>query len=274
MIRFLSFLTLITFSLAGNLFAQVIVTQPIIMTGSSDSLRKVSGIGGASELSDAVNYKDYYSGKLRFATPTGFSNNSWNLTVSMSILSYTEGMMIYFIADTNNTGPATININNLGAVSLNRIAGFPLDTNDLVKDLPVLAIYDGSAFQLISDVSKKCPATFIRVNEHYCIQPVENDSAYFWPAAKYCGDLNAKLCTWGQWYYACQKTGLGITDMTNNWEWVDVGGNLLTWTTPPAANTGSMVGENGCSNVQTAIADPTHTHSRAFPKTYRCCYEF
>jgi hypothetical protein len=33
--------------------------------------------------------------------------------------------------------------------------------------------------------------------------------------------LGARLCSWSEWYFACQQSGdLALVNMTNNWEWI------------------------------------------------------
>jgi hypothetical protein len=57
----------------------------------------------------------------------------------------------------------------------------------------------------------------------FCIQ-VNEQSSFVWfkDAQSYCRSIKARLCTVGEWVDACyQGPVLGLTNMTNGFEWVD-----------------------------------------------------
>jgi len=103
---------------------------------------------------------------------------------------------------------------------------------------------------------RDCPiGSWSEINEEFCIEVNERVSTDWWNANKNCGDLNAHICSWNEWYYACQKPGNGTINMTNDWEWTIVG---------IAGGTATTVGNGDCKNSSTE----TMTNS----KTYRCCF--
>jgi len=64
---------------------------------------------------------------------------------------YSEGLWVSWFQDTENTGAVTLNIGNLGAVSVFNNAGQPLIAGDLPAGTFCLGYYNGSEFQLITD---------------------------------------------------------------------------------------------------------------------------
>ena len=117
-------------------------------------------------------------------------------------------------------------------------------------------IFDGTNYQLVSSSKRQCPVGFIDVNDEYCIEEFEHPNADWWESAQDCHDRNAKLCTWAQWYYACQDASLGITDMTDNWEWLNCPVN--------AESQVLIMGNGGCQIGNVAGASTNKKH--------RCCY--
>lgn len=73
--------------------------------------------------------------------------------------------------------------------------------------------------------TSECLDGFIEVNTSYCIEENEHSPANWFNAVKTCADLNAQLCSWSQWYYAAQNTSLPLSNISDNWEWVDDGGD-------------------------------------------------
>ncbi|MDA5241127.1 hypothetical protein EXN32_21875 [Agrobacterium tumefaciens] len=65
-------------------------------------------------------------------------------------LEITKGKRISFFANVTNTGASTINLNTLGAVSVVRNDGTPLQAGDIIANMPVDLVYDGTRYILQS----------------------------------------------------------------------------------------------------------------------------
>jgi len=81
------------------------------------------------------------------ATGTG---NAYILTPSPSITSYTAGDAFLVKINETNTGPATVNISNLGAQAVVIAPDSPLGAGVLVQDSIYLMVYDGTNFQILN----------------------------------------------------------------------------------------------------------------------------
>ena len=103
-----------------------------------------------------------------------------------------------------------------------------------------------------------CDQGFINM-ETYCIQEDEvslEESLDWYSAWGYCvNNYNeARLCTFGEWYSACNKNVL--SNSINNYEWVD------NWCEHEDVN---IVGEDSCDNVENFISASDNFHA------FRCC---
>ena len=100
-----------------------------------------------------------------------------------------------------------------------------------------------------------CPAGFTSVNDKYCIQTNENTPDTWWNANDACYAAGARLCSWGEWYVACNNTA-GLNTMTDNQEWVDDASN--------GSSNAKVAGDGYCK----AVGGPSDDSYEAF----RCCY--
>jgi hypothetical protein len=82
-------------------------------------------------------------------TDTGLSN-AYVLNFSATFQSYVDGTVIYFKPNSTNTGPATLNVNNLGPIPIVTITGAPLGAGQIQQGIIAQVVYLGGVFQLIS----------------------------------------------------------------------------------------------------------------------------
>lgn len=76
--------------------------------------------------------------------------NAYTLSPAVALKSYTARMFVLFTPTAINTGPATLDISGLGIRSIKAVDGSALVAGDLVAARPVAALYDGTAFRLLS----------------------------------------------------------------------------------------------------------------------------
>lgn len=254
--------------------AQVIeVKEKILLTHPEDSLRKVKEVQTPTTETDAVPSGFFINGMSQFAAATG-NDDTIYLTIYPSITALVPGVTLNFMSPIANSQSVKIKVDGINSFfELHKKGTLPLDIADLANGQMVSIVFDGNHFQVISQLNKSCPSGFVKATREYCVQIDENPAVYFWNAVRHCGDMNARICTWGEWYYACfYSATLGVNSMTGNWEWADGGGNALGFTTPPTNYTGLEVGQINCTDAMSSIVDTTHTNVRAQPKTYHCCY--
>ena len=243
-------------ALAHKAVAQVVVDRPVQFTGAADSLRQITNLGTPTDSADAVSAQVFRSGELTFATAMG--KDTLAVTTAPSITRYAAGMRLNVKVSESNTGPVYITANGLPLVPLVQADLSPVPADYLVAGEIISVIFNGSSFQVISKDRSKCPSGFVEPNSNYCIEINERALSSYENAAQTCMSINARLCTWGEWYFACQKTGLGITNMTNNWEWLDDTANH--------SNTVVQTGDLTCTAQRSITIPSTLTFK------YRCCF--
>lgn len=95
----------------------------------------------ASEYNQIVKVAGCYA-----ATSTG--NDTYAITVSPAPTAYAAGDEFSVKIDVANTGPATLNVNSLGAVDLKKNVSEALETGDLIANEIIRVKYDGTNFQV------------------------------------------------------------------------------------------------------------------------------
>jgi hypothetical protein len=83
----------------------------------------------------------------------GGASDAYAITLPTVPIAYTNGMLINFMANTANTGAATINVNSLGVKSIVKEGSLALSDNDIKALQIVQVIYDGTNFQMLSPTS-------------------------------------------------------------------------------------------------------------------------
>lgn len=103
----------------------------------------------------------------KYVTQTGFQHNAekygadagstddYVITLVPAPISYTVGMVVYFKANTVNTGGCTLNVNSLGAKTIVKGINSALATGDIAVGQFCAVVYDGTNFVLQSPVSNQ-----------------------------------------------------------------------------------------------------------------------
>lgn len=82
----------------------------------------------------------------------GGSTDAYVVSLDPAPTAYSEGMTIVFKANTANTGAATLNVNSLGEKTIKKLHDQDLTTNDIEAGQIVMVVYDGTNFQLLTDL--------------------------------------------------------------------------------------------------------------------------
>jgi hypothetical protein len=81
------------------------------------------------------------------------ASDTYVIALTPAPASYAIGQVFYFKANTANTGGATLNVNALGAVSILKNHDVALDDNDIESGSLVSVMYDGTNFQMLSQIA-------------------------------------------------------------------------------------------------------------------------
>lgn len=238
--------------------AQVTVTDSITLNNIDASKRQVENLGLPNLKSNAVNVFTYQSNYLLFGNILG-GTDTLTLKFPVKYEKYYTGMVIYFLALNNNNGSLFVNVDSLGTKEI-KVYNRSLNPNEIIANRIIRLMYNGNNFDLQSEPSSPCPNGFTSVNQKFCIEIDERDSLSFYDANIVCGDMNARLCTWSEWKYACDNNG-ALLNIIGNYEWIDDAENY----------TGGFIGakvSGGTSCTDNLSQNTSTTNIRK----YRCCY--
>ena len=252
-------ITLFLFAACASAFAQVQVDKPVLLEGATAADRRVIGLSNAVDEDDALNARTLQAGGYRYAEAVG--SDDWSVQLDPPPSALTAGLKLLVKASVENTGPVTIDVNSLGAHAVLKNGTAPLEAGDVLAGEVATLVFDGTVFQLLGArrlERRPCPSGFTQVNELYCIEQVERDSLTFYQASLLCTGMNARLCSWGEWYAACvDAASLGLTGMTGNWEWTNDAANADYYV--------RVVGTFSCPHSGIA-------YGYSEERNYRCCY--
>ena len=144
-------LSLIIVTLALSADAQVQANKQLQMTGSNENDRRITGLSTPTDSLDAVNAGSVQNNRLTFAS-SSFNANTFAVALRIPPAEYVAGMMVSFKAAAANIGTVSLNVNNLGAKTIFKNVNEALTANDIQANQIVSVIYDGTAFQVISQL--------------------------------------------------------------------------------------------------------------------------
>lgn len=236
------------------------VPTNVELTGATDPERQVVGLAAAPDA--ATSGVPAIADRVlttTFGTATGTAQ--LNLDLQPAIAAYTPGLNVTFVPQNANDSAVTLNVNGLGAVPLIKGWGLLLDSADLRPGMPVTAVYDGAAFQIVSQLYGGCPAGFIPTSRDLCIETTPGDTISYYAANVACVAKNARLCSFAEWYQGCSMSG-GILSSVLSYEWVDSAAN--------DTNKAKRVGQNSTLSIGCDLGGPALPLTRS---RYRCCYD-
>lgn len=248
----------IVFLTALSLSAQLDVPSRMVLDGTDPEDRQVTGLGDPISEDAGMSLNAARSG----TTWTTYTSGSAILQAALDppLAAYASGLLITIIPDASNSPGAQLDLNGLGARPLVKWGGVPLDSADLIPGSPSRLVYDGTQFHLVGEVTLPCPEGFSPVTNRLCIMDNSIGPATFFNAITTCGAMNARLCTFSEWAYACRSRPAFLPTVLQL-EWVDDAANSAS----NAKNVGvsSVTQEFGCEYG--ANANPLDGYR------YRCC---
>jgi hypothetical protein len=112
---------------------------------------KITELGAATLPTDAAQYQQIQSGATNYLTAVAGTDTITANLSSPTLTAYAAGNTFRFTAAGTNTGATTVNINGLGAKTINK-DGYALMAGDITSGRTYALIYDGTNFNLFSGV--------------------------------------------------------------------------------------------------------------------------
>lgn len=101
---------------------------------------------------DKLDISDYQNGEKVYAS-SSTGNDAYAITLVPAIGAYVVSQVFRFSADVANTGAATLNVNGLGAKTIKKQHDVDLDSGDIEVGQFVMVTYDGTNFQMNSQIA-------------------------------------------------------------------------------------------------------------------------
>ncbi|MBP6574063.1 MAG: hypothetical protein KA230_06425 [Flavobacteriales bacterium] len=240
-------------------WAQWNVPVPLVLDGASTDDRQVKDLSLPTEVDHGANAASVRERSTTYAVAQGVDD----LTVALvpTATAYTAGMLVSISPVSTNTGGSTLNIDGLGTMPIMKFTNLPLDSADLRAGVPALMVFDGAAFQLISQTGIACPPGFLDVSRDVCVEAVPYGPANWYTAVSQCSARGLRLCGWADWFRGCSMPG-GFVNTIVEYEWVDSAAN--------DNNHGKRVGlETGTTNPDCYAGG---TQIPLGMNNFRCCY--
>jgi len=122
---------------------QTVVTANLPMAGY-----RHTGVGNPTARTQYASVAGVQDGTYTYLTSVA-GTNTITATAPLSMAAYATGQVLCFIPANTNTGAATININSIGAKNI-YADGVSLKGGELPGGIPVLVVYDGTRFHVLS----------------------------------------------------------------------------------------------------------------------------
>jgi hypothetical protein len=123
---------------------------------------KITGLAVGTAAADAANLSQAQSTASKLITVSG--TDTVTGTLSPTLAAYAAGQMFYWVAAGTNTGAVTLNIDSLGAKAVTRDGSTALAAGDIRSGEVVVVVYDGTRFQVVSQINSAGDATFANVS--------------------------------------------------------------------------------------------------------------
>lgn len=244
--------------------AQWDVPTSVQLVGTAPSDRQVIGLAEPITPGAMVSVDAARNSVVSFATVSGGLLLQGNLTPAPS--SYAVGMLVTVMPTAVNLPAAQVDLNGLGAKSILKSGGLALDSADLVPGVPARMIYDGQVFHLIGNTYLNCPKGFHIGGREFCIEDSSRADTGWYPANKVCRDMDARLCTFAEWVFACRRDPAFLPTVLD-YEWVDSAAN----NTNGAKRVGNGDDGTGTGEVSIACEHGGQASASTGNQRFRCC---
>jgi hypothetical protein len=249
---------------SGSSVAQWDIPVPLVLDGPSPEDRQIIGLADPIVSDAGVSVDAYRRNVVSSATSTGGSVLHAELLPAAT--SYAPGMSVYLtLSEPNGTG-CTIRLNDLEEKEVVKWGGLPLDSADLIPNVPNRFVYDGERFQYMGNILIPCPSGYSIASVNFCIGDSSFAPQTFHQAGTICRQQGGRLCSFGEWLYACPRLFSTQLTSASSADWVDSAAN--------SQNTAKIVG-HGSDGVTTDLQLGCNTGSNREPTStarFRCCF--
>lgn len=249
----------LSLALATGVCAQVSVDKPVHLTAADPEQRQVTGLGSPTQEDALIDLHTARTGSVHWAQAGG-TTTAITLSMTPATTAYRDGLRLRFIPAIAVAATATLNVDGLGPVPLVGPEGSAPAVGLLAPGRVAEVIFSDSVFTISARPTPGCPVGFLQANDRLCIQVSEGANVSIFTAVQQCTAKGAAICSWDEYIHACTLLSGQLTNMFNDWEWIDG--------TSDHTHTANQAGRYYCGQQRSVSAAE---HPNAYARA-RCCY--
>lgn len=127
--------------------------------------KRHTNAGNAVERNEYASFGQVQDGASKAAT-TGGSGDAYTLALTPALTAYVDGLVVVFKAHASCTGASTLNVDDLGNITLYQNLS-DLEANDITVNRTYIAVYYSSAFHLFSQIASASTPQYKIVREYH-----------------------------------------------------------------------------------------------------------
>lgn len=241
---------------------QVHIDKEVVLQGQTPEQRQVSGLPASTSPTDVLTAGVEQTSAHIEGTVHVQEALLWGVELPGTPSPPVPGTNILVRIPERTTSATSIMLNGHGPYLLTHQGNSPFIDPLLPAGAFLSLVFDGDGFQVMNAPQhgrRSCSPGMVAVNEEYCIDVDKRGATDFFTASSVCAAEGKRLCSWGEWYAACDRTGqLGINGMDSSFEWTNSTAN-------GDGNVRMARFFNNCFSVGTSwsFGPPD--------RTYRCC---
>ena len=234
--------------------AQLTIDKPVVMTGTEES-RRIEGLSLPTSHTDLLTVEASLIGTAHWSDAV-MQGNVILLTPAVELPSYRTGQLLRFIAPAAVHDSVLLACLGSDALPLVRPDGIRPVHGQIGPGSLCEVMNADDRWILMNLPERGCPAGTLQVTERLCMETTTAEGLLIFAAAERCTDMGGRLCSWGEFHFACVEHGEQL-GMGTAWEWTDDTSNHK--------HGGVVVGQTGCTSERWAQATSTAKG--------RCCFE-
>lgn len=246
--------TPVLFMAASVMHSQVTIDRAVVLTGGVED-RRVEGLARPSTSTDLLTVEASLIGVAHWSEAV-LEGNVILLTPTVELTSYRTGQLLRFVAPGSIHDSILVACAGLPPLPLVRPDGMRPVRGQLRPNALCEVLNADDRWILLNLPERGCPDGTLAVNDRSCIEIGTELGMSIFNASERCTDMGGRLCSWGEFHYACVTNGVQL-GMGTAWEWVDDTSNHK--------HGAVVVGQTGCTAQR--WTQPSST-ARG-----RCCFE-
>ena len=122
--------------------------------------QKITALADGTAHTDGVNAGQIQDGGLIFQATDSGSANTYAIALTPAVTAYVAGQVFHFKAANASSGASTLNVNALGAKNIKKKNDQDIAAGDIEQNAIVSVIYDGTSFQMLSQLGTSGMSSF------------------------------------------------------------------------------------------------------------------